>query len=512
MARTSDAGVSWENINLPGSNVILEDLLFFDETHGIVIGKSGYLAVTANGNSWEIKNLSSTVDLNAISIMDEQTAIVVGNEGRIWKTENRGQTWTSLQSGQSTDLTAVHFLDESIGFVAGKKGLILQSRNAGESWEKMPTGTFQDFTAMSFGDLSSGFVVGEKGTLFNYSCQVPETPTIIFGESNICISEQTYRIQNIDQSVESFEWRVDGGTILQGQGTDRIVVRWDTPGRNAVLVRGQNNCGNGGTKGMEVLVSTSPQQVSGIEGEGAVCLESFMPYSVPEVPGTVFIWEVTGGLITEGQGTHEVIIQWKEKGNRSLKVTPNNPCGVGPDFSRSINISTPPEQTSSIVGPEIVGLTEETYRVDNVQGINYQWTITSGSGRILSGQGTNSIRVIWEKEGDFTVRVTPMNDCDNGPNQSLNVKVSFITSLPKEIKNQKLLVYPNPSTGEAILSFEGISDVRQVQITDSSGKIFQTFNPALGIKSILLQNIPKGFYIINVRTREGELREKLIVK
>lgn len=511
MAKTIDSGVTWEKISVSGTSERLRDLVFFDNLTGLVIGQNGFLARTEDGMQWQKITVPSKEDLTDLDTLDMNAAIAVGNNGTIIKTVDRGVSWSKINLSGTKNLTAVEFLDESIGFIAGEKGLMMMTRDGGLTWTNMPTGTFQDFAGISFGSLSSGFAVGENGSLFNYSCQVPEMPTIIFGENNICIGQQVYQVQNTDADA-SFEWRVDGGTILEGQGTSRIVVRWDRPGRNAVLVRGVNNCGNGGTKGLEVLVSTTPKNITEIQGEGVVCIQGSMEYAINDVPGTIFIWEVTGGNITAGQGTAKVTVQWTERGMKILKAKPTNPCGEGTFFSKEIQVIAPPIKTSEINGPERVGLTEEVYEVTNIPDINFQWQISDNAAKIISGQGTNKITVLWEKQGDFTISVRAMNSCNSGPETTLGVNVNFITSVGSELSNAKTKVYPNPSQGDVWVSFEGIYGVNLIKIADIMGKEIQETRPEAGVETILFRALPKGLYIITIRSREKEYKHKLLVR
>ncbi|MCL6259177.1 YCF48-related protein [Aquiflexum sp. TKW24L] len=511
MARTIDSGVNWEKISVSGTSETLRELIFFDNLAGVVIGQNGFLARTEDGVQWQKVTVPTSEDLIDMDILDPNSAVVVGKNGTVLKTSDRGISWTKITLSETKNLAAVDFLDESIGFVAGEKGLMLMTRDGGLTWTVLPTGTFQDFSGISFGDLSSGFAVGENGSLFNYSCQVPETPTVIFGESNICISQQVYQVQNTDADAV-FEWRVDGGTILEGQGTSRITVRWDASGRNAVLVRGTNNCGNGGTMGLEVLVSTTPRNITEIQGEGVVCFENFEEYQVNDVPGTIFIWELTGGMITEGQGTSKVKVQWTKGGQNELKIKPTNPCGEGTFFSKAIQVISPPSQTSEIIGPDRVGLTEEVYEVTNVPDVNFQWQISNNAARIISGQGTNKITVMWEKQGDFTITVKGMNSCNSGPETSLKVNVNFITSIGKEPSSGKTNVYPNPSQGDVWVSFAGIIGVNQVKVSDIMGKEIQEVKPELGVDMVVFNNLPKGLYFVTVRSREKEYKHKLLVR
>lgn len=512
MSKTSDSGVTWTKVSVSNTAVTLVDLEFFDTTTGIVIGKNGLIAQTDDGETWQIVTSQSSEDLNDIKIIDEQTAIVIGDAGTILKTSDKGKTWTKINAGVTRKLNALDFLDESVGFVAGEKGWMMSTRDGGETWTSMPTATFQDFTGISFGDLSSGFAVGEKGTLFNYSCQVPEEATVIFGEDNICISQQVYTVQNNEGPDVEFEWRVDGGIILEGQGSNRIVVRWEVPGRNAVLVRGKNNCGNGRTKGLEVLVSTQPQAIIDIEGEGVTCQNELIEYQVSDIPGTVFIWELEGGEITAGQGTSQVIVLWTGLGQRQLRLTPSNPCGVGSTFSKSIQVVTPPEQPSEIKGPEMVGLTEEEYEVTDVANVNFQWSISSNAGKVISGQGTNKVRVQWEKEGNYTLTVTPMNGCNSGSARSLDININLITSLNPEISIGKISVYPNPSTGDVRVSYKGINQVNSVSVTDIFGNEIRKIIPYGGEEIVEFNGLPKGMYFVSIRSRAKEYVSKLVVR
>lgn len=513
LARTVDSGVSWQKISVNNTTRLLRDVHFFDLNEGFVFGENGFIAWTNDaGLTWQNATNPSAQNLRGFAVLDTQTAIIVGENGTLLKSTNRGRAWTQIGIGETTNLRTAFFLDESIGFLAGENGLMMNSRDGGHTWQKIPTGTFQHINRISFGDLSNGFAVGDNGTLLNYSCQVPDTPTLIFGESNICLGQFEYQIQEPMVSDVTYEWRVDGGTILSGQGTTKIQVRWDVPGRNAVLVRGTNNCGNGGTRGLEVIVSTLPQNITQAEGDGVVCINGSMEYSVTSVPGTIYVWEVSGGTILEGQGTASVRVQWNTLASQTLSVTPNNPCGQGQKYSRTISVISPPEKPSQISGQDRVALTEQTYTVTNVAGVNFQWTVSGGGGRVVSGQGTNSAQIRWEKEGNFTVTVVPTNSCNAGPSSTLDVNVNLITSLPKEVNPTQIKIYPNPSDGNAWVDFEGIDGVRYLRVVDMLGKEWLNTSPEEGQTKTRIEGLVRGMYIVSIVSREKEYSLKLVVK
>ncbi len=511
MAKTSDSGINWENISL-NTATKLKGITFFNAEVGIVIGEKGDLYLSPDGIEWSKIAVPSNEDFRNLNILDEQSAVVVGNKGTIIKTIDQGKTWKKIALAFSNNLTAVDFLDETYGFIAGEKGLMLQSKDGGETWTKMATGTFQDFSGISFGDLSLGYAVGENGSLFSYACQVPDTPTVIFGEKNICLSQQVYKIESVEGFEEEFEWRVDGGSILEGQGTNTVVVNWETTGRNAVLVRAKNNCGNGGTQGLEVLVSTQPQQISEIIGEGVVCQNTFEEYETEDIIGTSYVWSLTGGSVIEGQGTAKVKIQWTTLNTQSIKVTPSNPCGNGAELQKSILVQDKPAQASNILGPDMVAFTEEDYSVTAIPNSNFQWKLNEAGGKILSGQGTSKITVLWEKEGSYELSVTPMNACESGEKRILTVNVNIITALSKEeIAEAGIKVFPNPSSGKVTISTSGISNVSGITVVNTLGQQLNQVIPNPHVFEYQINDLPKGVHTVIIKTREKEYYRKIIV-
>ncbi|UJP65801.1 YCF48-related protein [Mongoliitalea daihaiensis] len=512
IVRTVDSGVSWQKLSESNTTVDLVDYGGFGFLVGIVIGKGGYIGRSEELSDWERISVPTSEDLTAIKVMDDTTGIVVGNRGTILKTIDEGKTWRKINVPFTQNLTGIDFLDEQVGFISGERGLILRTRDSGETWDRMETGTFQNFTGISFGSLSKGYAVGEKGTFFDYACQVPATPTVIFGEDRICLSQQVYSIQETAGIDEEFDWRIDGGTIMEGQGTNRIVVRWDVPGRNAVLVRSKNECGNGATRGLEVVVSTTPQTIPDIMGDGAVCLNTTTAYELEDFPGSTYIWTVTGGLIREGQGTNRVIVEWNSLNQQTLTVTPENPCGRGQTFTKSIRVQQPPAQPSVISGPDITAFTEEVYEVQQVANVNFQWRVTSGGGRVVAGQGTNRATVRWEREGNFEVIVTPMNECEMGPERSFPVLVNLITSISPEINSGTPKVYPNPSPGLVNIDFNGLQDVRKITFVNALGQISREIVPREDVSMLRVEQLPTGLYTILIQTREQTYTRKLVVK
>ncbi len=510
ITKTEDRGVTWITIPSGETQVNFNDVVFFDVTSGIIIGEDGYIGITEDGANWERIPVPDNIDFNSITIIDETAAIVVGENARVYKTLDKGKTWTRLQNSFEEHFNDVEFLDESVGFIAGDNGLMLRTFDTGENWEKLVTGTYQNFTGISFGDLNVGYAVGENGIFYQYTCQVPRDITTIFGEEDICLSQQIYTIQDLDEEGTTYEWRVDGGSILEGQGTTRVVVKWDQPGRNAIMVRGQNNCGNGTTIAMEVVVSEQPVQTSIIHGEGVVCVNTLEDYYVDSIPGTEYIWQASGGVVRGGQGTANITIEWTNISEQSLSVSTSNPCGEGPTTNKVIRVITIPEQPSNIQGPDRVGIQEAGYAIVGEQDINYQWTAGEG-GEIITGQGTSKIMVNWQTEGDHQLQVTPMNACNQGPSRLLTVNVNLITSLEEQDREALISIFPNPSQNDVHLTAEGVPDLQEILIYNAFGQKIREIIPVSGQFVYEIKNLPKGMHLVVLRTRNREYKQRILI-
>ncbi|WP_114748410.1 YCF48-related protein [Pleomorphovibrio marinus] len=512
ISHTVNRGVNWTAISSGESNSNFRDINFFDEENGIIVGTGGYIGRMEDGGVWGKVEVPTTADFFAIAILDDQSAIVVGANGTAYKTSDRGNSWQSLNLNQDEDFNDITFIDDAVGFITGSRGLMLRTQDAGDTWERQETGTSQHLTGISFGDLNVGYAVGHNGILLQYTCQVPEQPTTIFGEENICLGQQIYRVQEGDDPDAIYEWRVDGGTILEGQGTNRLVVRWDRAGRNAIMVRGQNNCGNSPTRAMEVVVSQQPDQPTPILGEGVVCLNSMEEFYVDSIPGTEYLWQVAGGVVRGGQGSPKITIEWTVLGQHNLTVSTRNPCGVGPTSEKVIKVLTVPNQPAAIQGPDLVGFESRTYEIPAVQDVNYQWALEDG-GRILEGQGTNRVLVEWERNGEFVLSVTPMNACETGPSSNMSVRVDLITSIPdREEINPDIRIYPNPSQGKLTIETKGIPSVTSIHVYNAMGQMLQELSPLEGQHRLEMQDLPKGLHTIIIRSRSKEYVRKIWVK
>lgn len=510
IARSFNSGGTWDAAGIQSNTTEnLRDVTFFDFQVGFAMGDNGQISWSNGGNVWENLPKLTTENLNALSKLDSSTAVIVGDAGVILKSEDMARTWRKIDVPFTENFTSVDFWDEFLGFISGENGLVLQTKDGGESWIQIPSGTARNLSGISVGNPTVAFAVGDDGTILKYECIQPSGLSEIIGESEICLTVANYSITDEGVPGAQLVWRVDGGEIISGQGTNAIEVEWNTPGRNGVYVSLENFCGNGTTSSLGVTVSAIPTEPLQIAGNGAVCLEETESYSIPTQEGLSYTWEVSGGEVTQGQGSSQVQVRWTSAGAHELRVIQENQCGKTDPVVKPIAVNRPPDQPGEILGELQTGLWQTEYAIPVQEGVNYIWNISDNGGSILQGQGTEKVTVLWEKEGDFQLSVTPENECNEGLARIVNVNVNVITSLPEK-EDLTLAIYPNPSSGTIKVQL-GAGNYKQIQVINAFGQIIQSLSLTSNTKEINLENLPRGINLIQLYTDSSVVVRKVVV-
>ena len=131
--------------------------------------------------------------------------------------------------------------------------------------------------------------------------------------------------------MNSYVWTIIpafAGTILSGDGTNTILIRWNTPGSHLVTVSytDVNGCPVAAPAQHTVVVTAIP--VTTISAApGVVCSTYSYNYQTPPDPACTFTWTITppaSGTIVSGQGSNVVNIKWLSTGSAIIDVTGSN--------------------------------------------------------------------------------------------------------------------------------------------------------------------------------------------
>lgn len=293
-----------------------------------------------------------------------------------------------------------------------------------------------------------------KGTVCATTVGLPvtinATPTVnVTGNTTVCQNgTETYTATG---TATSFTWSVVGGTPSATTGSS-INVTWNAAGPGSITVVGSNGvCSSSSVT--SIFVNTAPTVV--ITGSSAVCTGGSSNYVVSPLAGATYNWTITGGSITAGAGTNFITVSWGAapgSGNVSVTVT-NGSTSCATTKSMPVTINSTP--TPSITGPaSACANSNQTYSITAVAGTAYNWTVTGGS--IISGQGTNSINVIWGAAGAGNVSIVHSTGTCAG-NGSLAVTVNPLPAVPNIIRAGTILSTDATGTIQWLLNGSPIS-------------------------------------------------------
>ncbi len=150
-------------------------------------------------------------------------------------------------------------------------------------------------------------------------------PTLT-GQAEVC-EGSAGNVYLTEPGMTNYEWTISGGSVTSG-GTatsNSATVKWITPGLGWIQVNYVNGLGCPGFPAKNVSVTVNPLPVSTIsEGPGPACQSQSHVYQTPVDPASTFTWSIippASGVITSGQGTSNITIEWASSGTFTIAVT-----------------------------------------------------------------------------------------------------------------------------------------------------------------------------------------------
>ena len=149
---------------------------------GWVVGELGRIFRTDDGGqTWKRQDAGTKKPLLAASCIDGKTAWVGGKGALLYRTTDGGETWDLLTPNTTKHIFDIAFISRTHGIAVGDWGLLMYTTNGGEKWTLV--GMPEDFVmsamaedigldssdtilyATAFADATHGWVVGEFGTI-----------------------------------------------------------------------------------------------------------------------------------------------------------------------------------------------------------------------------------------------------------------------------------------------------------------------------------------------------------
>ena len=171
---------------------------------------------------------------------------------------------------------------------------------------------------------------------------------------------------------------------------------WTTPGNytiTATPTTPTNFCSYPAT--VDIVVYDKPK-LNAIVGPTSICPGSTQLYSVSSnMNDGMFFWPIVGGTVVSYTGSHHesVMIQWNAIGPYQVVVNQTVEGCKSADKTVSLVAYPKPEITGAITSCMD---NEQIYTATGSAPVGgYVWTLNNGLGTIISGQGTNSVKIVW---------------------------------------------------------------------------------------------------------------------
>jgi len=177
------------------------------------------------------------------------------------------------------------------------------------------------YTVFAFTDYCDNIM---WGTAYIYPIDVPGQAATPDGDAAVCIGGTNEYTTDGAPDAETYIWTLDPveAGLITGT-TVNASIEWSATytGDATIMVQGINDCGDGLVSDpFAATVNALPEPE--ITGDEYVYENTpGYTYSSPDHAGASYDWTITGGTITNGQGTHEITVTWGSIGTGYVNLT-----------------------------------------------------------------------------------------------------------------------------------------------------------------------------------------------
>lgn len=174
VAKSTDGGITWTSNQTQYSTALLFDIQTLPGSNKVwAVGRP--LASTTRqifyssdyGSNWVTYDIGITGDFFSVSMINQQTGYISGQNSKVYKTTNGGVNWLpkTQPSGTNYSLYTIDFIDENTGWTfvnlaSVPGGNVFKTTNGGENWIQYSTGgSSENIYSADMVDANTGYCV-----------------------------------------------------------------------------------------------------------------------------------------------------------------------------------------------------------------------------------------------------------------------------------------------------------------------------------------------------------------
>lgn len=338
-------------------------------------------------------------------------------------------------------------------------------------------------------------------SVLNIVKNIPAETGAITGPNNACgyvgtSNLATYSIAPVANAT-TYLWSVPAGAqISSGQGSTSIQVQFSTAYvSGAITVAASSNCYTSTASRINVGFK-SIAELGIISGPADACplIGSTATYSIPASTDVVaYAWTVPAGTsIVSGQGTNSIVLSFNSTFGTSGILSVQD--GVCPNATATtLNIvKNTPATPGAITGPAsacgYVGTaTQVTYSVTAVPfATSYNWSVPAAV-QIVSGQGTNSIKVVFGSTYTAaSISVAAVSNCATSTTSSIAVAYTR-TATPGVISGPTDACGLAGTTTQATYTIRKVANATSYNWTVPTGVTVSSHPAGLGVNDTIIR-------------------------
>jgi gliding motility-associated-like protein len=224
---------------------------------------------------------------------------------------------------------------------------------------------------------------------------------VVSGPTVICTAEFSSYAVAVPIGINTYNWTVTGGTITGSANATGINVLWNAQGMQTITLTEANSSGCDST--ITFLVDVRLKPAPSLTGQPISCEMDTATYSVQNMPGHSYFWNVTGGSIVGTAVGNSIQVLWTGTGSGMVEVRVVSPLGCDSTVSRIVGIN--PLPVASVTGPAVICDKESAiYFTNSLSGYTYSWSV---NGAAISGSSTSSaVNISFGTAGQVNMMLT----------------------------------------------------------------------------------------------------------